>query len=326
MSVTIGNDNRFARVTPTHVETPASSLKANIRDTGDVLEAYLGKDPFFTYNYKNAAKPYLYPVYGPDSQLMVRNFPMKDLKDEEHDHPHQKAFWFTHGAVNGVDYWTEGEQKGRIVHQNFSKIKCSGNTGIIASHNYWIKPDRKTVQLKDERAIRFFGTEQKRYLDLYVRLTAIAADAVLGDTKEGTFGIRLAETMRVKGGLNKGHIINADGLKDNETWGKRSFWVDYYGPVNDQIMGVAIFDHPQNPRYPTWWHVRDYGLFAANPFGIHDFEPKTATGEKTPVDAGKLVLKQDESLVFQYRVILHKGNHEEGAIAEEYKKYLNSNS
>ncbi len=325
MSVTIGNDNRFARVTPTHVETPASSLKANIRDTGDVLEAYLGKDPFFTYNYKNAAKPYLYPVYGPDSQLMVRNFPMKDLKDEEHDHPHQKAFWFTHGAVNGVDYWTEGEQKGRIVHQNFSKIKCSGNTGIIASHNYWIKPDRKTVQLKDERAIRFFGTEQKRYLDLYVRLTAIAADAVLGDTKEGTFGIRLAETMRVKGGLNKGHIINADGLKDNETWGKRSFWVDYYGPVNDQIMGVAIFDHPQNPRYPTWWHVRDYGLFAANPFGIHDFEPKTATGEKTPVDAGKLVLKQDESLVFQYRVILHKGNHEEGAIAEEYKKYLNSN-
>ena len=326
MSVTIGNDNRFARVTPTHVETPASSLKANIRDTGDILEAYLGKDPFFTYNYKKAAKPYLYPVYGPDSQLMVRNFPMKDLKDEEHDHPHQKAFWFTHGAVNGVDYWTEGEQKGRIVHQNFSKIKCSGNTGIIASHNYWIKPDRKTVQLKDERAIRFFGTEQKRYLDFYVRLTAIAADAVLGDTKEGTFGIRLAETMRVKGGLNKGHIINADGLKDNETWGKRSFWVDYYGPVNDQIMGLAIFDHPQNPRYPTWWHVRDYGLFAANPFGIHDFEPKTATGEKTPVDAGKLVLKQDESLVFQYRVILHKGNHEEGAIAEEYKKYLNSNS
>ena len=326
MSVTIGNDNRFARVTPTHVETPASSLKANIRDTGDVLEAYLGKDPFFTYNYKNAAKPYLYPVYGPDSQLMVRNFPMKDLKDEEHDHPHQKAFWFTHGAVNGVDYWTEGEQKGRIVHQNFSKIKCSGNTGIIASHNYWIKPDRKTVQLKDERAIRFFGTEQKRYLDFYVRLTAIAADAVLGDTKEGTFGIRLAETMRVKGGLNKGHIINADGLKDNETWGKRSSWVDYYGPVNDQIMGLAIFDHPQNPRYPTWWHVRDYGLFAANPFGIHDFEPKTATGEKTPVDAGKLVLKQDEGLVFQYRVILHKGNHEEGAIAEEYKKYLNSNS
>lgn len=326
MSVTIGNDNRFARVTPTHVETPASSLKANIRDTGDVLEAYLGKDPFFTYNYKNAAKPYLYPVYGPDSQLMVRNFPMKDLKDEEHDHPHQKAFWFTHGAVNGVDYWTEGEQKGRIVHQNFSKIKCSGNTGIIASHNYWIKPDRKTVQLKDERAIRFFGTEQKRYLDFYVRLTAIAADAVLGDTKEGTFGIRLAETMRVKGGLNKGHIINADGLKDNETWGKRSFWVDYYGPVNDQIMGLTIFDHPQNPRYPTWWHVRDYGLFAANPFGIHDFEPKTDTGEKTPIDAGKLVLKQDESLVFQYRVILHKGNHEEGAIAEEYKKYLNSNS
>lgn len=325
MSVTIGNDNRFVRVTPTHVETPASSLKANIRDTGDVLEAYLGKDPFFTYNYKNAAKPYLYPVYGPDSQLMVRNFPMKDLKDEEHDHPHQKAFWFTHGAVNGVDYWTEGEQKGRIVHQNFSKIKCSGNTGIIASHNYWIKPDRKTVQLKDERAIRFFGTEQKRYLDFYVRLTAIAADAVLGDTKEGTFGIRLAETMRVKGGLNKGHIINADGLKDNETWGKRSFWVDYYGPVNDQIMGLAIFDHPQNPRYPTWWHVRDYGLFAANPFGIHDFEPKTATGEKTPIDAGKLVLKQDESIVFQYRVILHKGNHEEGAIAEEYKKYLNSN-
>ena len=325
MSATIGNDNRSAAVTATPAETPASSLKASIRDTGDVLEAYLENDPFFTYNYKNAAKPYLYPLYGPDNQLMVRNFPMKDVQDEEHDHPHQKAFWFTHGAVNGVDYWTEGPKQGKIVHQNFSKIQ-NGNIGIIAAHHYWIKADGKTVQLKDERKISFFGTPQKRYLDFYVRLTAIAADAVFGDTKEGTFGIRLAETMRLKGGLNKGHIINADGLKDNETWGKRSSWVDYYGPVNDQIMGLAIFDHPQNPRYPTWWHVRDYGLFAANPFGIHEFEPKTADGQKTPANAGDMRLKQDESLVFQYRVILHKGNHEEGAIAEEYKKYLNSNS
>ena len=93
--------------------------------------------------------------------------------------------------------------------------------------------------------------------------------------------IRLAETMRLKAnkfnaGKPTGHIVMDTGVRDGETWGKRAKWCDYHGPVEGKIMGVAILDHPQNPRHPTWWHVRDYGLFAANPFGVHDFEKKSA--------------------------------------------------
>ncbi len=298
----------------------AAEAPAKIQATDTALEAYLGSDLFFTYNDRDAAKPFLYPIYGPDNLLMVRNYPMKKVDNEETDHPHQKALWFTHGDVNGVDYWTESGKNGRILHQNFIQLQ-SGDKGIIESLNYWVKPDGRTVQLKDQRKYEFFGDGEKRYLDLTVALTAIGEDAKLGDTKEGTFGIRIAESMRLKGGLNKGHIVNSEGHKEGAAWGKRAAWVDYYGPVQDHTVGIAILDHPENLRFPTWWHARDYGLFAANPFGIHDFEPKTATGERTPPDAGNYLLKKDETLTFKYRVIFHKGNETEAGIAEEFRKF-----
>jgi hypothetical protein len=130
-------------------------------------------------------------------------------------------------------------------------------------------------------------------------------DVRFGDTKEGTFGIRLAESMRLQAnkhyaGKPTGHILQDTGVQDGATWGKRARWTSYTGPVGDKTMGVVIFDHPENPRYPTWWHVRDYGLFAANPFGIHDFEKK-AKG------AGDFVLKAGEKATFRYRVLVHEG-------------------
>jgi len=83
-----------------------------------------------------------------------------------------------------------------------------------------------------------------------------------------------ANKQRVKH-AGTGTIINAEGVKNTAAWGKRSTWVDYHGPKDGKVYGVAIFDHPSNPRHPTWWHVRDYALFAANPFGKHDFrEPQ----------------------------------------------------
>ena len=127
-------------------------------------------------------------------------------------------------------------------------------------------------------------------------------------------GLRLAETMRLKGKVGQGHIVNSEGVRDGQTWGKRAKWVDYYGPVNGQTVGVAIFDHPQNPRYPTWWHVRDYGLFAVNPFGLHDFE-------KQPAGAGNLVIPAGQSVTFRYRFYLHPGDEKEAKVAERYSEY-----
>ena len=128
--------------------------------------------------------------------------------------------------------------------------------------------------------------------------------------------MRINETMRLikDGKPGAGHSVNSEGVRDVAAWGKRAKWVDYYGPVNGQIVGIAIFDHPSNPRHPTWWHVRDYGLFAANPFGVHDFEGK-------PAGTGKLVVPADTSITFRYRFLYHRGDELAGRVAEQYREY-----
>jgi hypothetical protein len=120
--------------------------------------------------------------------------------------------------------------------------------------------------------------------------------------------------MKARGEAAQGHIINSEGQTDGATWGKRAAWCDYYGPVNGAVVGVAIFDHPDNPRHPTWWHVRDYGLFAVNPFGIHDFEKK-------PAGTGNLVIPAGQSVTFKYRFYFHQGDDKQGKVAERYHEY-----
>jgi hypothetical protein len=151
-------------------------------------------------------------------------------------------------------------------------------------------------------------------MDFEIKFHASEGKVVLGDTKEGSMAIRLAPTMRLKGKVGKGHILNSEGHKDGQTWGKRAAWCDYYGPVKDKIVGVAIFDHPKNPKHPTWWHVRDYGLFTANPFGVHNFERKKKGVGDITIPAGK-------SMTFKYRFYFHKGDTNQADVAEHYREY-----
>ena len=153
-------------------------------------------------------------------------------------------------------------------------------------------------------------------MDFEITLYASNGELTFGDTKEGTMAVRLAETMRLKGKVGQGHIVNSAGVRDGQTWGKRAEWCDYYGPVEGKTVGIAIFDHPKNPRHPTWWHVRDYGLFAANPFGQHDFEKLP---DKT---AGNLIVPAGKSVTFRYRFYLHEGDDQQAKVAERYKQYV----
>ena len=158
------------------------------------------------------------------------------------------------------------------------------------------------------------------YAERGITLHAGKTDLTFGDTKEGTMALRLAETMRLKpnkenAGKPGGHIVNSEGVRDDATWGKRAAWCDYYGPVEGKTLGAAIFDHPTNPRFPTWWHVRDYGLFAANPFGRHDFE---SLPDKA---AGNLVVPAGQSVTFRYRFYLHEGDEKQGKVAERYAEF-----
>ena len=105
------------------------------------------------------------------------------------------------------------------------------------------------------------------------------------------------------------------GVGEGECWGKPAEWVDYSTKINNETVGIAIFSHPQGFRHPTHWHVRGYCLFAANPFGLHDFyNDKTKDGSYT--------LGEGKSLYLRYRVLIHLGTAKEANIAQEYNTFV----
>jgi len=297
---------------------PSATQRTGVQITrlGDRLRAEINGQLFTEYVFKDVPRPYCYPLIGPGGLPMTRNWPMKDVPDEAHDHPHHRSLWFAHGSVNGYDFWSEQKAFGKTVHQDFLEIKSGSRVGIIRATNNWVAADG-TLVCTDERTLRIYapGSPGERVLDFDITLFASNGDVTFGDTKEGTMAVRLAPTLRLKGKVGEGHIVQSTGVRDGKTWGKRAAWCDYYGPVQGKTVGIAIFDHPQNPRHPTWWHVRDYGLFAANPFGQHNFED---LANKT---AGNLVVPAGKSITFRYRFYLHEGDDQQANVAAKYRQY-----
>ena len=287
----------------------------SMRPEGGSLHVLVHGKLLMDYRTTEPTKPYYYPLIGPTGAAITRAYPTEKVAGETRDHPHQRSFWFTHGDVNGYDFWasdflnTPNPKFGKIKETS-RKFLAKAAVGVIQTTDDWLGPDGKAV-CSDQRVVRIYDTEAGRVLDFDVTIKASAGPVVFGDTKEGMFGIRVASSMDVKA-KKGGRITNAEGLTDNATWGKASPWVDYTGPVEGKTVGVAILNHPSSFRYPTTWHVRDYGLFAANPFGWNAFGQKTS-GEHT--------IPSDESITFRYRVFLHEGDTESARIAAAFKGY-----
>lgn len=284
-----------------------------ITELGEKLRVEINGELFTEYRFKNVPRPYFYPVIGPTGENITRHWPMKEGKYDERDHPHHRSLWFAHGDVNGYDFWSEKKGFGKIVHDKFLEVASGGEGGVIRSRNKWVA-DNGEIICTDTRTHKFYSRAYGQIMDFEITICASEGKVVMGDTKEGSMAIRLAPTMRLEGTVGEGHIVNGEGRRDRQAWGKRAAWCDYYGPVNGKVIGVAIFDHPQNPRHPTWWHVRPYGLFAANPFGVHYFEGK-------PKGAGDVTIPAGQSLTFRYRLYFHKGDEEQAKVAEHYRKY-----
>jgi hypothetical protein len=311
----------------------ASANEVKLTRADDRVRVEVGGKLFTEYIFKGGPKPYLYPVLAADGTELMRHFPMKGkggVPGEVEDHPHHRSLWFTHGNVNGVDFWAESDfnRQGKIVNESVEQNVKDG-VGTIRSRNKWVGPDGK-VHLTDETTIRFKGVPDGRYIDYEVTLKAPADRPVtFGDTKEGSMAIRLPLWMTPthKQGKSvhegKGVIVNAEGIretdsskkKNDDTWGKKSTWVDYHAPKDGKTYGVAMFDHPSNPRHPTWWHVRSYALFAANPFGKHDFEGLS------DAKAGDFTIEAGKSATFRWRFYFHMGDEKAGKVAEHYKQY-----
>ncbi|HUY34940.1 MAG TPA: PmoA family protein [Pirellulales bacterium] len=267
---------------------------------------------FTEYLIAGGPKPILWPIIGPTGVPMSRAFPMRKIEGEKQDHPHQRSFWFTHGNVNGIDFWSENDPHGSIVHREFSEVASHGDTAVISTRNDWLAPDGKK-QLEDQRTLTFRDADGRRTIDFDITLLAGDAPVTFGDTKEGTMGIRVPTVMDVDSGQG-GRIVNEKGQTDHDAWGKPAAWVDYHGPVGGQVVGVAILNHPSSFRYPTTWHVRTYGLFAANPFGWRDFQGSDQ------VDGSHTIAKGD-SIHLRYRFVFHQGDEKTARIADAFAGY-----
>jgi Methane oxygenase PmoA len=287
-----------------------------VKKTEQGVEVTVDGQPFTTYLFNAGFKPILWPVIGPTGKEMTRAWPMRTLppgdKSEATDHVHQKSFWFDHGDVNGVDFWAETSKvQGKQVHKELVTA-AGGKTGTVVTKNDWVGPEGKVIA-SDVRSLGFGGNSNARWIDFDVTVTAVADEVKFGDTKEGSFGLRIAESMRVDRKLG-GKIVTSEGLEDDKAWGQPAKWVDYHGPVQGETLGIAILNHPASFRYPSHWHVRTYGLFAANPWGLNDF-----TKGKQRSDH---VMKKGESFTLRYRVLFHKGNEKDGQVAEAFAAYV----
>lgn len=267
---------------------------------------------FTVYRTSTGPKPILWPVIGPTGAEMTRNFPMKEVAGEKPDHPHQRSIWFTHGDVNGVDFWSENAGHGSIAHREYLNKEASAKGAVIATRNDWIDAKGKKV-CEDRRTLKFAAGSDWRSIDFDITLTATEGPVKFGDTKEGSMGIRIPTVMDADS-KDGGHIVNNEGDGGKDAWGKPASWVDYYGTVNKRPVGIAFMNHPSSFRYPTRWHVREYGLFAANPFGIKDFVGKS------DVD-GSHTLDEGASITLRYRILFHVGEAKSAKIGEAFERY-----
>jgi hypothetical protein len=273
--------------------------------------------PFAEYLTRSGHQPAVWPVIGPTGKAMTRSYPAGPLLDGEmNDHPHHQSLWFTHGTVNGHDFWTNHEQSHQnteIAHREFVTAE-SGDTGKIVTRNDWTNDGTKVCE--DERTLVFGVDEFGRYIDFLVTITASEGDVTFGETKEGSFGVRTNAPLTVDS-KQGARLVNNRGHKDGEAWGMFADWIDDYGPVDGEVVGIAMFNHPDNFKSPTRWHARTYGLLAANPFGEGDFPKDEGQGKQGP----KTIAKGDK-LSLHYRVLLHPGDADEGRVQQAYEKFI----
>lgn len=259
-------------------------------------------------------KPYLHPLRTASGKIVTRMYPVENIPGESKDHPHHRGLWYTHGDVNGFDFWSnepgQKGKKGKVVLSKVVETK-SGKTGVIKAVFDWIDGDGKKL-LVETRTMTFYRDPALRVIDFDIQLKGIAA-AKFGDTKEGFFAIRLA--TQLEEAKHTGKMTDSEGrVGEKNVWGKRAAWVDYAGELDGEKVGIAIFDHPKNPRYPTYWHARGYGLFAANIFGVHDFE-------RDKTKDGSMTLEPGQTWHFIYRVVIHPGDTASANIGALYQKF-----
>lgn len=286
-----------------------------------------GGQPFTAFIYPDTLeKPVLYPIYAPDGQLITRGFPLQPRAGEPVDHPHHIGLWFDYENVNGLDFWNNSyaipaekkRQYGWIRTDSILRAVSGQEKGVLQYSANWTD-QQQNILLKELTTYTFSATKEERIID---RVTTLIArqDVSLPDAKDGLLGLRVTRELQIpsntpgqfvddKGNITKvaagnapdinGNYLTEKGKQGDSAWGTRANWCLLYGKKQQDTLSIAIIDHPSNPGYPTYWHARGYGLFAANPLGQKIF----SNGKET-MNFG---LKKGASVTFRYRIVIAAG-------------------
>jgi hypothetical protein len=290
----------------------------------DKIDVMIGGKLFTTLLFNDSMyKPVLYPIYSSAGTMVTRGYPMYPKADEPTDHPHHMGLWFNYENVNGLDFWNNSfaipaEKKAQYgwIKTDAITEKKDGNTGVLAYSARWTNQKNETLVTEKTR-YEFSGTSHQRIIDRTTTLTGVMDDVAFNDAKDGMLGLRMAHELQiptmkdqkftddkgivttVKASTDKtatGNYITSEGKEGDSAWSTRAVWCKAYGKMGADSISISIIDHPSNPNYPTFWHARGYGLFAANPLG-----EKVFTNGKS---AKNLHLKKGESVTFKYRIII----------------------
>jgi len=312
-------------------ETSQSKRFAIVENKADKrVDILIDGKPFTSYIYPDGIKkPALYPLRTSDGALVTRGWPLDPRPGERVDHPHHVGMWLNYGNVNGLDFWNNStdipaEKKdhyGTVKHRSINKMQADNDKAVLEVTADWQKPDGTNLLREDTRYI-FSGKGNMRTIERITTLTALKEDVAFNDNKEGVIGIRLARELEHPSNkpevftdasgkatnvpkLNNegvtGRYRSSEGKEGDDVWGTRGKWVNLNGVIDSKHVSLVILDHPKNVGYPTYWHARGYGLFAANPLGQKEFSKgKEVLDFKLP--AGK-------SVTFRYKVLINSGSH-----------------
>jgi hypothetical protein len=326
-------------------QTPRIQVVPN--DAGRRVDIVIDGKPFTSYIYPAILKkPTLFPLRTAKGTIVTRGYPLEPRQGERVDHPHHVGLWFNHGDVNGLDFWNNSDaipaaqapKMGTILHTRVVSAKGGSDRGELTVEADWVKPDG-TPLLREQTRFVFQGDATSRTIDRFTRLTALGETVVFKDIKEGVYGMRVARGLEqpdknpqiftdasgkpaaakvVDNTGVTGEYLTSAGLKGDAVWGTRGHWALLSGTVDAEPVTVAILDHPSNPGFPTYWHARGYGLFAANPLGEKDF-----TGGKKELN---LTLEPGKSTTFRYRVLILNGPAKAETVEQKYVAFAKEGS
>ena len=303
----------------------AAGEAVEVQQKSDRVDILIGGKPFTTYYFpSDVAKPYFQPLRSAQGTIVTRGFPIGNTIPPEHLHDpsreaHQRPMYFGHGNIDGIDFWGEAvfpEDSddtvfGRATLRKLEEVKGGADSGSLRAV-FDLTGPRGRVIADEIQSYVFAGDATTRWIDCEITLVANhGSDLTLGDTKEGSFAIRLRPELNSP----PAHMVNSAGAEGEKAiWGKRADWVDYDGTAEGEELGVAVFDSPRSFRHPTTWHARGYGLLAANPFGWREFY-------RDPMKDGSWTVPQGKQLKLRYRVLIHHGDYRQAKVAEAYQEY-----